>query len=150
MRDQALDEAGCAAWCRRGEIGAVVVFTGLVRDHAIDADGTVRRGVEFLDYEVYDEFVLRALDEVVAEARRRWPEIGPVAVEHRRGRVMLSESAVVVAVGAGHRGEAFDAARWVIDTLKASAPIWKYESWEEGGGWGTGAAPITPAEEVPR
>ena len=133
-------------WCLRPHCGAVVVFSGIVRDHAVDGD-EVRQGVGWLTYEAYDQQVVPAFTAIEAEARRQWPDIAQVAILHRVGRVELSESAVVVAVSAPHRGQAFDAGRWIIDTVKASAPIWKHEEWAGGAGWGTGAhvvsAPIS-------
>ena len=60
----------------------------------------------------------------------------------RTGELAVGECSVVVVAAAPHRAEAFDAARWCIDTLKETAPIWKHETWEGGGGWGTGARPV--------
>jgi molybdopterin synthase catalytic subunit len=79
---------------------------------------------------------------LAAEARVRWPGIGRVALLHRVGRLELEDAAVVVVVSAPHRGEAFEAARWCIDTLKATVPIWKKEEWAGGDGWGTDAQPV--------
>jgi molybdopterin synthase catalytic subunit len=92
--------------------------------------------VTVLEYEAYEEHVVPRLQAIVAEARVRWPSIGRVALLHRTGVVPVGESAVVVAVGAPHRGAAFDAARFCIDTLKASVPIWKRETWRNGESWG--------------
>lgn len=130
-------------WCLRPDCGAVVLFSGVVRDHAVDGD-EVRRGVGWLTYEAYETQVVESFVAIEAEARRRWPDLGRVAILHRVGRVELSDSAVVVAVGAPHRGAAFDAGRWLIDTLKSTAPIWKHEQWADGAGWGADAQPIAP------
>jgi molybdopterin synthase catalytic subunit len=136
-------------WCVRGDCGAVVLFSGTVRDHAVDEEGVVRRGVGHLTYEAYDEQVVPKLAAIVEELRLRWPSAGRVVLWHRTGRIELGESSVVVAVASPHRPEAFAAARFAIDAVKASAPIWKHEEWEGGAGWGTGAhAPVT-ASEVP-
>jgi molybdopterin synthase catalytic subunit len=126
-------------WAVLPSCGAVVLFSGTVRDHA---EG--RSGVTHLTYEAYEEQVLGRFAEIGAEARRRWPSVGRVAILHRTGRLLLGESSVVVAVSAAHRSEAFEAARFGIDTLKASAPIWKRESWEDGEDWATGAQEIRP------
>jgi molybdopterin synthase catalytic subunit len=131
------DEA--SAWVTIPSCGAVVTFLGTVRDHA---EG--RQGVEELVYEAYEGPALDRMAEVVAEARRRWPQLGRVAALHRLGRLALGETAVVVAVSTGHRAEAFAAGEFVIDTLKASVPIWKYERWSDGEDWGTGAQPVRP------
>ncbi len=142
--DQALSVDDVNSFCQRPENGAVVVFTGVVRDHAVDAEGVRRDGVQFLDYEAYEERARSVIEAIVDEARRRFAQITTVAAIHRVGRVQLGEVAVVVGVGAGHRDQAFDGARYVIDAIKASAPIWKKESWEHGFDWGTGAS--APAE----
>jgi molybdopterin synthase catalytic subunit len=130
-------------WAVRPDCGAVVVFSGTVRDHA---DG--REGVEQLEYEAYEEAVQPRLAAIADEARRRWPTIGRVALLHRIGRLTLGESSVLVVVSSPHRPEAFEAARYAIDALKASVPIWKHETWREGSAWGTGATPIRGAGAV--
>ena len=114
-------------WAQRADCGAVVVFSGTVRDHA---EG--REGVEQLEYEAYEEAVQPRLAAIAAEARRRWPSIGRVALLHRIGRLTVGESSVLVVVSSPHRPEAFEAARYAIDALKASVPIWKHETWREG------------------
>ena len=130
-------------WSVRPDCGAVVLFSGTVRDHA---EG--RTDVRFLDYEAYDEMVVPKLDEIVAETRARWPEVGRIALVHRVGRLELGESSVVAAVSAPHRPQAFDAARFAIDALKVSVPVWKREVWEGGADWGTNAAELVDATEV--
>jgi molybdopterin synthase catalytic subunit len=118
-------------WAVRPDCGAVVVFSGTARDHAPG-----REGVHRLDYEAYDEHVVPVLADVARQARERWPVLGRIALLHRTGSLAVGESAVVVAVSAPHRGEAFDAARFCIDTLKTTAPIWKREAWAGGESWG--------------
>ncbi len=130
-------------WCVRPDCGAVVLFSGTVRDHAEGRDG-----VEHLEYEAYDEMVAPKLAEIVAETRARWPEVGRIALVHRVGRLVLGESSVVAAVSAPHRPEAFAAARFAIDALKVSVPVWKREVWTDGADWGTNAADLTAASEV--
>jgi molybdopterin synthase catalytic subunit len=115
-----IDEA--SAWVVRPDCGGVVVFSGTARDHS---DGVV--GVTRLDYEAYEEHVEKSLLGIAADARARWPELGRIVMLHRVGELAIGESAVVVAVSAPHRAEAFDAARFCIDTLKAVTPIWKRE-----------------------
>jgi molybdopterin synthase catalytic subunit len=92
-----------------------------------------------LTYEAYHEVALRKMQEVIDEARRRFPTLGRVGIVHRVGRLSLSESAVVVVVSAPHRPEAFDAARYCIDAVKQSVPIWKKEEWQAQSAWGTRA-----------
>lgn len=125
-------------WAIRPDCGAVVVFTGTVRDHA---EG--RPDVTLLEYEAYAEQVEPRLREIAEGARRRWPELGRIGLLHRIGPLALTELAVVVAVSAPHRGEAFDAARWCIDTLKATVPIWKKERWRDGEDWGLAATELS-------
>jgi len=127
-------------WAQRPDCGAVVLFSGTVRDHA---DG--REGVEHLDYEAYEDEVGPRLAAIAGELRARWPQVGRVALVHRTGRLEVGESSVLAVVSAPHRAEAFDASRFAIDALKASVPIWKHETWREGRGWGTGATPIRTA-----
>lgn len=126
------------AWAQVPSCGAAVCFTGTVRDHA---EG--RRGVEWLEYEAYAEQVQPRLEAIAADARSRWPDIGRLVLLHRSGRLLLSEVAVVAVVSTPHRDDAFAGARFAIDALKHTVPIWKRESWEGGQSWGTGAQPIS-------
>ena len=128
-------------WAIRADCGAVVLFTGTVRDHAEE-----RPGVSRLEYEAYAEQVEPKLTEIADAARGRWPDLGRIALLHRIGPLELEEAAVVVVVSAPHRGEAFEAGRWCIDTLKATVPIWKKERWAGGEDWGLAATELT---EVP-
>ncbi len=132
-------------WAVRPDCGAVVLFSGTVRDHA---EG--RTDVTSLDYEAYDEAALPAFQKIVQETRQRFPDARRIAIIHRTGRVDLSESSVVVAVSSPHRPVAFDAARFAIDALKESAPIWKKENWVGGSDWGTGAHDVVPPSSVGR
>jgi molybdopterin synthase catalytic subunit len=117
----------------RPQAGATVLFVGTVRDHS---EG--KTGVTHLDYEVYAEMVEPKIAEVVNEATTKWPVLA-VAVEHRSGVVKLGEASVAVAVSSAHRGDAFDAAEFIIDELKRSAPIWKKEHWPGGAEWSQGS-----------
>ena len=123
-----------ATWPAVPRCGAVVVFAGTVRDHSED-----RPAVTELEYEAYVRGAQRALWDVVGELRRKWPELGRVALLHRTGRLVPTEVAVVTAVSAPHRREAFAAAERAIDAIKADAPIWKRETWADGPAWGVGA-----------
>ena len=130
-------------WVVRRDCGAAVVFSGTVRDHAEGRDGVVA-----LEYEAWEEAVLPVFAEIAAEARRRHPGVARVAILHRTGLLSLGESSVVVGVSSAHRPVAFAAARFAIDALKQSAPIWKKEHWVDGSDWGTGAAGIRRPDEV--
>lgn len=134
--------AAAYEWAVRPGAGAVVLFSGTVRNHAEGRDG-----VTHLDYEAYEEQVVPRFAAIASELRARWPMAERVVLLHRVGRLQLGESSVIVVVSAPHRGEAFDAARFGIDTLKAAAPIWKRESWEHGEGWGLGAVQVADVPE---
>lgn len=131
-------------WAVHPRCGAVVVFSGTVRDHA---DG--REGVERLEYEAYTEQVEPRLAAIVDELRIRWPDVVRVALVHRVGPCQLGEPTVVAAVSSPHRPEAFAACRFAIDALKASVPIWKREVWDGGEDWGLAATDLTDATSVP-
>ncbi|MBT8212476.1 MAG: molybdenum cofactor biosynthesis protein MoaE, partial [Acidimicrobiia bacterium] len=115
------------------QIGGIASFLGTVRDHAPG-----KTGVTHLEYEEYTDHVERVIDEVAEEARNHWPVHG-IAAHHRVGTLAVGEVAVAVAVSAAHRDAAFAAARFVIDELKARAPIWKKEHWDGGAEWVEGA-----------
>lgn len=125
-------------WATLPGCGAVVTFTGVARDNAPG-----RPGVRRLEYEAYEEHAVGRLEAVASEVRVRWPEVGRVALLHRTGIVDLGETAVVVVVSAPHRGEAFDGARFAIDELKRTVPIWKRETWDGGESWGLEAQHLT-------
>ncbi len=120
-----------SAWVVEPRCGAVVTFCGTARDHADD-----RTGVHLLEYEAYEEQVVPALRRVAAGVRARFAEVGRLVLWHRTGALAVGDVAVVVAVATPHRDAAFDAARWAIDEVKATAPIWKREHWSGGVDWG--------------
>ncbi len=140
LTDEPLPGEIAVQWATVPSAGAVVTFAGVVRDHA---EG--RPGVEAMTYEAYEEPAVRALTDIVAEMRRRWPDIARVALLHRVGDLRLSEASVFVVVSAPHRGVAFEAAEFAIDTLKRSAPIWKQEHWSGGSDWAVEQHQIRPA-----
>ena len=123
-----LDRDALIAVVAHPSIGGIVVFEGVVRDNA--------RGkqVRYLEYDVYPEMAVQQIREIVAEAERRWG-VERVAVAHRVGRLEIGEASVVIVVAAPHRGEAFDACRYIIDTLKTTVPIWKKEVATNGEEW---------------
>jgi molybdopterin synthase catalytic subunit len=127
-----------SAWAVVASCGAVVTFSGTARDHSVGREGVTR-----LEYEAYESQVVPRLDEIAGAARQRWDDLGRIVLLHRIGEVPIGESAVVVAVSAPHRGNAFDAARFAIDALKATVPIWKKEDWSEGSSWGLEPQHIT-------
>jgi len=117
--------------------GAVVLFLGVVRDNARG------RRVDHLVYEAYETLARREMAKIAATVTERWP-VTRIAIVHRTGRLGVGEPSVAVAVSAPHRGDAFDAGRYTIDTLKQTVPIWKKEVWEGGAAW-IGAEHPAPA-----
>jgi molybdopterin synthase catalytic subunit len=139
LSDVPLPVDAATTWASVPGAGAVVVFLGIVRDHA---DG--RHDVTALTYEAYESEARRVMEEIVAAVRADHPGLERVALLHRTGRLALGEASVAVVVSSAHRDAAFVAARACIDTLKETVPIWKQEHWAGGEDWGTGAAPIRP------
>ena len=129
VSESALDPAALLATVSDPTAGAVVSFLGTVRDHSPG-----KSGVTHLVYEAYLELVEAKIAELVEGARANWPLIA-VAVEHRVGRVDVGEASVAVVVSSAHRADAFAAARYLIDELKAKAPIWKQEHSDQGAEW---------------
>ena len=126
LTDEPLSFADAYRFCEDPDAGAVVVFSGTVRNNS---DG---RSVRGLTYEAYAERASDQLQSLAAQVAAR-PTIAAVFIEHRTGALAVGEPAVIVGVSSGHRPEAFEAARWAIDTLKETAAIWKQEHWADGG-----------------
>lgn len=138
-----LPVADATDWVALPRCGAVVVFVGTARDHAGE-----RTGVHALTYEAYEEQAVPRLVAVAGEVRARWPDVGRVALLHRTGALAIGDAAVVVAVSTPHRDAAFEAARFAIDAVKATVPIWKKESWAGGESWGLEAQHVVEAGTV--
>ena len=126
LTDEPLSVDAAQRFCADPAAGAIVAFAGVVRE---ETDG---RGVVGLEYEAYAERAQNQLQALAAETAVRWPALA-VWMEHRVGSLAVGEPSVVVAVSCGHRGEAFAACRWGIDTLKETVAIWKREHWADGG-----------------
>jgi molybdopterin synthase catalytic subunit len=109
--------------------GGIVVFSGVVRNE------TGGRPVKYLEYEAHAPMAEAKLREIARLVRGRWPSVCRLALVHRLGRLEIGESSVMIAVTAPHRGEAFEACRFAIDTLKDTVPIWKKEHFEDGAVW---------------
>lgn len=139
LTDGPLPLEAATTWATTARSGAAVAFLGVVRDHA---EG--RTDVNALTYEAYEEAARDRMAEIAAEARRRWPEVERLVLLHRLGEVVLSEASVLVVAAAPHRADAFESARFAIDTLKESVPIWKQEHWGDRSEWSTAAAPVRP------
>jgi MoaE-MoaD fusion protein len=111
--------------------GAAVVFEGIVRNN------THGRRTLYLDYEAYEAMALKQMEELAGQARSQFA-IRNVALVHRLGRLEIGETSVLIVVASAHRGPAFEACRWMIDTLKKTVPIWKKEYFEDGAVWADG------------
>jgi MoaE-MoaD fusion protein len=116
---------------KRPADGAAVVFEGIVRDNSRG------RRTLYLNYEAYEEMALKQMDALAEQALQQF-SIRDVAVVHRLGRLKIGETSVLVVVVSAHRAAAFDACRWLIDTLKRTVPIWKKEHFEDGAVWADG------------
>jgi len=143
-----IDAEALIAAAKHGDDGAVVVFDGIVRNH------TRGRRTLHLDYEAYEEMAARQMRELASEARARFG-VRQVTMIHRLGRLEIGETSVLIVVASAHRAQAFEACRWLIDTLKKTVPIWKKETFEDGTVWAAGepfpeglaAAPEAPDEK---
>lgn len=123
-----------------GDDGAAVVFEGVVRNQ------TRGRKTLYLEYEAYEEMALEQMESLTSEALQKF-QIRDVSIVHRLGHLEVGEISVLIVVASAHRAAAFDACRWLIDTLKRKVPIWKKEFFEDGAVWADGEP--FPAE-VPR
>ena len=126
-----IDTEKLVAAAKRGEDGAVVVFDGIVRNN------TRGRKTLHLDYEAYEEMALKQMKELAEQALGKFA-VRHVIIFHRLGRLAIGETSVLVIVASAHRGAAFEACRWLIDTLKKTVPIWKKETFADGVVWADG------------
>ncbi len=126
-----IDTEGTLQVIKQPEDGAAVVFEGIVRNN------TRGRRTLYLDYEAYDQMALTQLESLATQAIDRY-RVRDVAILHRLGRLEIGETSVLIVVASAHRGAAFDACRWLIDTLKRTVPIWKKEYFEDGAVWADG------------
>ena len=135
-----IDTEKVLAQLKHASDGAVLTFEGTVRDH------TRNRRTLYLDYEAYEAMALKEMEALATRALSGF-KIRDAAIIHRLGRLEIGETSVLIAVASEHRAAAFDACRWLIDTLKRTVPIWKKEFFEDGAVWADGE-PFPP--EVPR
>lgn len=110
------------------EAGAIAIFDGVVRNNA---DGKI---VLKMEYEANKEMAEKMMKELADESMKKYQILG-IAMQHRTGMLEIGESSIIIAVASAHRAEAFDACRYLIDTLKVTLPIWKKEYFEEGPNW---------------
>lgn len=128
---QPIDTSMVLARLKKHEDGAAVVFEGVVRDQ------TRGRKTLYLDYEAYEGMALLQMETLAKQSLKQF-KIRDVAMVHRLGRLAIGETSVLIVVASAHRAAAFDACRWLIDTLKRSVPIWKKELFEDGAVWADG------------
>jgi MoaE-MoaD fusion protein len=141
--DKTIDADALIRHVRTAADGAIVTFDGCVRNQSHG------RRTLYLDYEAYESMALAKMREIAAEARTKF-SIDRVAITHRLGRLEIGETSVFIAVSAPHRAAAFDACRYIIDTLKRSVPIWKKEYFEDGAVWADGELPPVPQDTPAR
>ncbi len=130
---QPIDAAMIAASIKQADDGALVVFDGVVRNQ------TRGRRTLYLEYSAYEPMALQQMEQLAVKALADFA-VRDVWVVHRLGRLEIGESSVYIAVASAHRAAAFEACRWVIDTLKKTVPIWKKEFFEDGAVWADGEA----------
>lgn len=135
-----IDPDPILAGIKRPDDGAVATFDGIVRNNSRG------RRTLYLDYSAYEPMALRKMEELAVDALQRFA-IRDARIAHRLGRLQIGETSVYIAVSSAHRAAAFDACRWLIDTLKTTVPIWKKEYFEDGVVWSDGE-PFPP--EIPR
>ena len=126
-----IDADAIVAGLKHPQDGAVVVFDGVVRNN------TRGRRTLYLVYEAYEAMALKQMQALAAEARTRFG-VRAAPIVHRLGRLEIGETSVLIVVASAHRGAAFDACRWIIDSLKKTVPIWKKEYFEDGAVWAEG------------
>jgi len=126
-----IDTSRTLANIKRAEDGAAVVFEGIVRNQSRG------RKTLYLDYEAYKEMAQQQMERLAEQALKEF-QIRDVALVHRLGRLEIGETSVLIVVASAHRAAAFDACRWLIDTLKRTVPIWKKEYFEDGAVWADG------------
>src|SRR5215469_2973059 len=130
VRDR-IDIEAVLSTLKRGEDGAALLFEGVVRNQ------TRGRRTLYLDYEAYEGMALQEMKSLAAQSLEQF-NVRDVAIVHRLGRLAIGETSVLIVVASAHRAAAFDACRWLIDTLKRVVPIWKKEYFVDGAVWADG------------
>lgn len=125
LTNQPIDYQQLTESVRDHAAGAAVLFLGTVREMTGELQTTA------LDYDAYPEMAQAKMEEIAAEASKKW-NLKHVAIEHRLGHLGLGEISIAVAVSSAHRADSFDAGRYLIDELKIRVPIWKKENWADG------------------
>lgn len=128
ITEREIDEKAVNEAIRSRSAGALLTFSGVVRDHHLG------RAVTSIEYHAYPSMAEKELARIEEEIKKRWP--GAVAtLVHRIGRLQVGETSVHIAVSSAHRSEGFDALRFAIESIKKSVPIWKKEVYTDGHAW---------------
>jgi len=128
---EVIDAESLVRAAKQGEDGAVVVSDGIVRNNSRG------RQTLFLDYEAYEEMAMKQMRELAGDAVNKFG-VRHVSIIHRLGRLQVGETSVLIIVASAHRAQAYEASRWLIDTLKKTVPIWKKETFVDGAVWADG------------
>jgi molybdopterin synthase catalytic subunit len=128
LTSEPIDVATALSYLQSDQAGAIDLFLGVVRDN------TQERPVDRLEYEAYDRMAISEMQKIADEAQRQWPVLR-YAIIHRKGTLQIGEMAVLIGVATAHRADAFDACRYIIDTIKKTVPIWKKEVFTSGEEW---------------
>lgn len=128
LSGEALNIQACIDWIMSPESGGIDVFIGTVRNI------TKGKPVLKLDFEAYEPMAISEMEKIAQQAFEKWP-VQKVLIHHRTGTLQVGEVPVIIAVSAAHRDAAFEACRYIIDTLKQTVPIWKKEAFEDGEVW---------------
>ena len=131
VRDE-IDLEGLRRRTQDPKSGAVLIFCGDVRNHSQEQD------VSFLEYEAHESMALKQIRKIIEQAQQKW-DLHEVEVIHRLGKLAVTDCSITIAVSTSHRNEAYEASRYIIDTIKHTVPIWKKEhfvngasNWSEG------------------
>ena len=128
LTSEPIDVSTALSYLQSEQAGAIDLFLGVVRDN------TQERPVDRLEYEAYDRMAISEMQKIADEAHQQWP-ILRYAIIHRKGTLQIGEMAVLIGVATAHRADAFDACRYIIDTIKKTVPIWKKEVFTNGEEW---------------
>jgi len=143
VTDRSLELERLVEWATRDDCGAVVSFIGTVRNSSTHGHDVIA-----LEYESDESLAVPRIEAVLAEARVRWPEAVTLGAHHRTGLVALGGTTVAVVAASPHRTAAFEAARFLIDAVKRTVPMWKREIWEGGSAWSEEAVPILDVDAL--
>ena len=142
IRDE-IDLEGLRRRAQAPRAGAVLIFCGDVRNHSLEKD------VSFLEYEAHERMALKQITKIIEQAQQKW-EMHKVEVIHRLGKLKVTDCSIAISVSTSHRNDAYEASRYIIDTIKHSVPIWKKEHFVNGvSNWSEGCEASSIIENSP-